>query len=89
MTLLVVRKMTEDAVLHQLRHWLTPVALMATPASPPQVIVIGSFLDEAKSKEEASAKLMQHHEEGVQQRIWLNRITVRCIESMTVILFAS
>ena len=59
MTLLLVVKMTEeeDAILHQLHRWLTPVALMATPASPPQVIVIGSFLDKVKSKKEATAKL--------------------------------
>ena len=59
MTLLLVVKMTEqeDAILHQLHRWLSPVALMATPASPPQVIVIGSFVDKVKSKEEATAKL--------------------------------
>ena len=33
------------------------VALMATPISPPHVIIIGSFLDKVKSKEEATAKL--------------------------------
>jgi len=35
--LLLVVKMTEeeDAILDQLHHWLSPVALMATPASPP------------------------------------------------------
>ena len=59
MTLLLVVKMTEeeDAILHQLHRWLTPVALMATPASPPHIIIIGSFLDKVKSKEEAIAKL--------------------------------
>ena len=59
MTLLLVVKMTEeeDAILHQLHRWLTPVALMATPASPPYVIIIGSFLDKVKSREEAIAKL--------------------------------
>ena len=60
MTLLLVVKMTEqeDSILHQLQRWLTPVALMASPDSPPQVIVIGSFLDKVKSKEEeATAKL--------------------------------
>ena len=59
MTLLLVVKMTEeeDAILHQLHRWLSPVALMATPASPPHVIIIGSFLDKVKSKEEATAKL--------------------------------
>ena len=59
MTFLLVVKMTEeeDAILHQLHRWLSPVALMATPASPPHVIIIGSFLDKVKSKEEATAKL--------------------------------
>ena len=59
MTLLLVVKLTEveDAILHQLHRWLSPVALMATPASPPQVIIIGSFLDKVKSKGEAIAKL--------------------------------
>ena len=59
MTLLLVVKMTEeeDAILYQLHRWLSPVALMATPVSPPHVIIIGSFLDKVKSKEEATAKL--------------------------------
>ena len=59
MTLLLVVKMTEekDAISHQLHRWLTPVALMATPASPPHLIIIGSFLDKVKSQEEATAKL--------------------------------
>ena len=59
MTLLLLVKMTEeeDTILHQLHRWLSPVALMATPASPPQVIIIGSFLDKVKSQEEATDKL--------------------------------
>ena len=59
MTLLLVVKMTEkeEAILHQLHRWLTPVAVMGTTASPPNVIIIGSFLDKVKSKEEATAKL--------------------------------
>ena len=59
MTLMLVVKMTEeeDVILHQLHRWLTPVALMATPVSPPQIIIIGSFLDKVKSKQEATAKL--------------------------------
>ena len=58
MTLLLLVKMTEeeDAILHQLHRWLTPVTLMATPASP-HVIVIGSFLDKVKSQKVAIAKL--------------------------------
>ena len=61
MTLLLVVKTTEDeeVILHQLHRWLSPVALMATPASPSQVIIIGSFLDKVKFKEEAIAKLIR------------------------------
>ena len=61
MTLLLVIKVTEpeDAILHQLHRWLTPVALMSTTASPPHVIVIGSFLDKVQSKPEATGKLMR------------------------------
>ena len=59
MTLLLVVKLTEEeeTILHQLNRWLFPVALMATSASPSQVIIIGSFLDKVKSKQEATAKL--------------------------------
>ena len=61
MTLLLVVKMTEkeDPIMHQLHRWLTPVALMATPASPPHVIIVGSFLDKVKCKEEVSSKLIK------------------------------
>ena len=59
MTLLLVVKATEeeDTILHQLHRWLSPLALAATIASPPRVIVIGSFLDKVTSKQEATAKL--------------------------------
>ena len=59
MTLLLVIKATEteEAISHQLHRWLTPVALMSTTASPPQVIIIGSFLDKVKFKKEAIGKL--------------------------------
>ena len=59
MTLLLVVKATEgeDTILHQLHRWLSPLALAATKASPPRVIVIGSFLDKVQSKQEATAKL--------------------------------
>ena len=61
MTLLLVVRVTEeeDAILHQLHRWLTPVALMATTDSPPHVIVIGSFLDKVKPKREATDKLIR------------------------------
>ena len=65
MTLLLVIKVTEaeETILHQLHRWLTPVALMSSPASPPHVIVIGSFLDKVKSKREATSKLIRCTEE--------------------------
>ena len=61
MTLLLVIKVIEpeDVILHQLHRWLTPVTLMSTTASPPNVIVIGSFLDKVLSKQEATSKLMR------------------------------
>ena len=57
--LLLVVKATaeEDDILHQLHRWLSPVALMAPTTSAPQVIVVGSFLDKVKSKQDATAKL--------------------------------
>ena len=58
-TLLLVVKVTEEeeTISHQLHRWLTPVVLMAPAATPPQVIIIGSFLDKVTSKQEAAAKL--------------------------------
>ena len=66
MTLLLVIKATEaeETILHQLHRWLTPVALMSTTASPPHVIVIGSFLDKVKSKQEATGKFIRCIEEA-------------------------
>ena len=57
MTLLLVVKLTEDeeAILHQLHRWLSPVALMGTSTNPPQVIIVGSFLDKLKSKQDLQA----------------------------------
>ena len=59
MTILLVVKMTEEdeSIMHQLHRWLSPMALMSTTASPPQIIVVGSFLDRVASKKEAAAKL--------------------------------
>ena len=58
-TLLLVIKATEEeeSILQQLHRWLSPIALMANTANPPQVIFVGSFLDKVKSKQEATAKL--------------------------------
>ena len=60
MTLLLVVKATgdEEAILDQLYFWLFPVAQMAaSTASSPRIIVIGSFLDQVESAEEARVKL--------------------------------
>ena len=59
MTLLLVVKLTaeEEAMLHQLHRWLSPLGLMGTSAKPPQVIVVGSFLDKVKNKQAAVATL--------------------------------
>ena len=57
-TILLVVNVTEeeDAILYQLHRWLIPLVLMATPANP-RVIIVGSFLDKAMSKEGATTKL--------------------------------
>ena len=62
-TILLVVNVTkkEKTILNQLHHWLTPLALMDTPGSP-RVIIVGSFLDKAMSKEGASTKLTKYIE---------------------------
>ena len=59
-TLLLLVKATEeeDIIRDQLYRWLQPLALMSTPSTP-QVIIVGSFLDQVKSKKEASEKLLR------------------------------
>ena len=58
-TLLLVVNATKDeeAILHEFHRWLSPVALLASAASPAQVIVVGSFLDKVKLMQEVNAKL--------------------------------
>ena len=70
MTLLLVVKATEeeDAIMHQLHRWLSPVAQMANPASPPHVIIIGSFLDKVRSKDKATASMTKCVEETRKDR---------------------
>ena len=51
--LLVKVNKAKDVITQQLRRWLQPLALARTPSTP-RVIVIGSFLDQAKSKNLAS-----------------------------------
>ena len=50
-TVLLLVKVSEgrDVITQQLRRWLQPLALARTPSTP-RVIVVGSFLDQAKSK---------------------------------------
>ena len=54
-TVLLLVKVSEakDVITQQLRRWLQPLALARTPSTP-RVIVVGSFLDQAKSKNLAS-----------------------------------
>ena len=59
-TLLLLVKVTdeEDTITQQIICWLQPLALTSTPSTP-QVILVGSFLDRVKSKEEAAEKLLR------------------------------
>ena len=59
-TLLLVVKATqeEDTIKQQLHRWLQPLAQKSAPCTP-QVIVVGSFLDQVKSKRVARKKLLR------------------------------
>ena len=59
-TLLLVVKSTdeEDIITRQVTHWLQPLSLTSAPSTP-QVILVGSFLDQVKSREEATEKLLR------------------------------
>ena len=48
----------EDLITRQVTHWLQPLSLTSAP-SIPQVILVGSFLDQVESKEEATEKLLR------------------------------
>ena len=60
MTLLLLVKATdeEDLITQQVTRWLQPLALTSAPSTP-QVILVGSFLDQVKSREEATEKLLR------------------------------
>ena len=59
-TLLLLVKATneEDIITQQITRWLQPLALTSAPSTP-QVILVGSFLDQVNSKEEAAEKLLR------------------------------
>ena len=56
MLLLVKINDSEDAIIQQLIRWLYPVSLASAPSTP-KMMVVGSFLDQAKSKEIACKKM--------------------------------
>ena len=67
-TVLLLVKVSEgrDVIIQQLRRWLQPLALARTPSTP-HVIVVGSFLDQAKSKNSvANVQRLQGCIESVQ-----------------------
>ena len=59
-SLLLLVKATdeEDVISRQVTHWLQPLSLASAPSTP-QVILVGSFLDQVKSREEATEKLLR------------------------------
>ena len=60
LSLLLLLKATdeEDIIRRQVTHWLQPLSL-TSPPSTPQVILVGSFLDQVESREEATEKLLR------------------------------
>ena len=59
-SLLLLVKATdeEDVISRQVTQWLQPLSL-ASASSTPQVILVGSFLDQVKSREEATETLLR------------------------------
>ena len=59
-SLLLLVKATdeEDDITRQVTHWLQPLSLTSAPSTP-QVILVGSFLDQVESREEATKKLLR------------------------------
>ena len=60
LSLLLLLKATdgEDIITRQVTHWLQPLSLTSAPSTP-QVILVGSFLDQVESREEATEKLLR------------------------------
>ena len=59
-TLLLLVKATDEEgiITQQITRWLQPLALTSTPSTP-QVILVGSFLDQVKFREETAEKLLR------------------------------
>ena len=59
-SLLLLVKATdeENIITRQVTHWLQPLSLTSAPSTP-QVILVGSFLDQVESREEATEKLLR------------------------------
>ena len=70
MTIIVVVKVTEveKTISEQLDRWLHPVSMMASKTNPIRVILIGSHIDKAVSKQEVKKKLERCYE-AVQQSL--------------------
>ena len=59
-SLLLLVKATdkEDIITRQVTRWLQPLSLTSAPSTP-QVILVGSFLDQVESRAKATEKLLQ------------------------------
>ena len=69
--LLLVKATDEEVVItRQVTHWLQPLSLTSAPSTP-QVILVGSFLDQVESKEEATKKLLRCTQ-SVQEQLHFN-----------------
>ena len=71
-SLLLLVKATdkEDIITQQVTHWLQPLSLASAPSTP-QVILVGSFLDQVESREEATKKLLRCTQ-SVQEQLHFN-----------------
>ena len=60
LSLLLLLKATdeENIITRQVTHWLQPLSLTSAPSTP-QVILVGSFLDQVESRDEATEKLLR------------------------------
>ena len=72
LSLLLLLKATdeENIITRQVTHWLQPLSLTSAPSTP-QVILVGSFLDQVESREEATDKLLRCTQ-SVQEQFYFN-----------------